>query len=85
MKLKIEVNPFVIMEVLDVLHIMKGKIEEKNNQTFEEENLVECIEVLSEETANVLNKDLVCHAAEEFNRRKLAYQALKQLKDEIQP
>ena len=84
MKLKIEVKPFVIIEVLDVLHIMKDKIELKNKQTFEEENLVECIDVLSEEAANVLNKDLVCYAAEEFNRRKLAYEALKQLKDEIQ-
>ena len=83
MKLKIEVNPFVIMEVLDVLHIMKGKIEEKNNQTFEEETLVECIDVLSEEAANVLNEDLICYAGEEFNKRRLAYEALKQLKDEI--
>jgi hypothetical protein len=84
MKVKIEINPFFMMEIMEVLHIMKNKIEEQKYQSFEEENMVESIDMLREELGNKLNEDLVCYAAEEWKRRKLAYQALKQLKDEIQ-
>lgn len=83
MILKIEQDAFELLNITDTLNEIKKKIEANGKQSFDHDAFVEAIDNFNAQIEKQLTDNVITYCEREYDMRSAAYQALKQLKDEI--
>ena len=83
MILKINQDAFELLNITDTLNELKKKVEESDNQSFDHEAFVEAVDNFNAQIEKQLSDRIITYCEREYDMRSAAYQALKQLKDEI--
>lgn len=83
MKLKIEQDAFELLNITDTINELKKKVEQSGKQSFDHDAFIEAVDNFNAQIEKQLSDRIITYCEREYDMRSAAYQALKQLKDEI--
>lgn len=83
MKLKIEQDAFELLNITDTLNELKKKVEKSGKHSFDHDSFIEAVDNFNAQIEKQLSERIITYCEREYDIRCEAYQALKELKDEI--
>ena len=83
MKLKIEQDAFELLNITDTLNDIKKKVEKSGKHSFDYDSFIEAVDNFNAQIEKQLSDKVITYCEREYDMRCAAYEALKQLKDEI--